>query len=170
MRKTSAGILPYRRRGSKVEVLLVHPGGPFWAKKDLGSWSIAKGEYEESEEPFQAALREFLEETGHQPNGPFLALTRRRQPSGKLVDAWATEYDLDTTKLVSNTFIMEWPKGSGQVKEFPEIDRAEWFDFSEASRRIFSGQLGFLQELFEKLTGERLPESTAPPPVQSILF
>ena len=170
MRKTSAGILPYRKRGSRFEVLLVHPGGPFWAKKDLGSWSIAKGEYEEGEDPFQSALREFLEETGYQPAGPFLPLKQRKQPSGKLVDAWATECDWDTTKLVSNTFSLEWPKGSGKVKDFPEIDRAEWFDFSEASRRILSGQRGFLEELFEKLTGERLPDPSEPPPVQSSLF
>jgi predicted NUDIX family NTP pyrophosphohydrolase len=155
MHKTSAGILPYRNNSGQLEVLLVHPGGPFWAGKDLGAWSIAKGEYE-NEEPFQAALREFQEETGHVPTGPFLRLASRRQPSGKLVDAWATETDWDPAKLVSNTFTIEWPKGSGQVREFPEVDRAEWFGFPEAVRRILPGQRGFLEELYEKLTGEKL--------------
>jgi predicted NUDIX family NTP pyrophosphohydrolase len=112
MPKTSAGILPYRRRSGQLEVLLVHPGGPFWAKKDLGSWSIAKGEYEEGEDPLHAALREFSEETGFRPAGPFLSLTQRMQASGKLVDVWATESDWDTSLLVSNSFSMEWPKDS----------------------------------------------------------
>ena len=155
MQKTSAGILPYRNNSGQLEVLLVHPGGPFWSKKDLGAWSIAKGEYED-EDPFQAALREFREETGHTPTGPFLRLTQRRQPSGKLVDAWATETDWDPAGLVSNTFTMEWPKGSGKVREFPEVDRAEWFSFPEALRRILPGQRGFLEELFERLTGRIL--------------
>jgi predicted NUDIX family NTP pyrophosphohydrolase len=152
MPKTSAGILPYRSRDGRLEVLLVHPGGPFWAKKDLGSWSIAKGEYEEGEDPLQAALREFLEETGHQPAGPFLPLTQRKQPAGKRIDAWATESDWDSSKLVSNTFSMEWPKGSGRIQAFPEVDRAEWFEISEAARRILPGQRGFLDELYEKLS------------------
>ena len=152
MPKTSAGILPYRSRDGRLEVLLVHPGGPFWAKKDLGSWSIAKGEYEEGEDPLQAALREFLEETGHQPVGPFLPLAQRKQPGGKLIDAWATESDWDSSRLVSNTFSMEWPKGSGQIQTFPEVDRAEWFEISEATRRILPGQRGFLDGLYEKLS------------------
>src|SRR6185312_308788 len=163
MRKTSAGILPYRRRAGQLEVLLVHPGGPLWAKKDLGSWSIAKGEYQEDEDPFQAALREFFEETGHRPTGPFLPLVQRRQSSGKLIDAWATESDCDPSSMVSNTFSMEWPKGSGRFREFPEVDRAEWFDISEAARRILPGQRGFLDELYEKLTGERLQVLSEPP-------
>ena len=163
MRKTSAGILPYRRRAGRLEVLLVHPGGPLWAKKDLGSWSIAKGEYEEGEDPFQAALREFFEETGHHPPGPFLPLTGRRQPSGKLIDVWATESECDPFSMVSNTFRMEWPKGSGRFQEFPEVDRAEWFDISEAAHRLLLGQRGFLDELYKKLTGERLQELGNPP-------
>ena len=158
MRMTSAGILLYRKRAGRFEVLLVHPGGPFWEKKDLGAWSIAKGEYDESEEPFQAALREFQEETGHRPAGPFIKLTQRKQPSGKIVDAWAAESDWDASNLVSNTFSMEWPKGSGKLQEFPEVDRAEWFDFSEASRRIFPGQCGFIEELSEILTGATIPK------------
>ena len=152
MPKTSAGILPYRSRDGRLEVLLVHPRGSFWAKKDLGSWSIAKGEYEEGEDPLQAALREFLEETGHQPAGPFLSLAQRKQPGGKLIDAWATENDWDSSKLISNTFSMEWPKGSGRIQAFPEVDRAEWFEISEAARRILPGQRGFLDELYEKLS------------------
>ncbi len=151
MPKTSAGILPYRHRDGRLEVLLVHPGGPFWSKKDLGSWSIAKGEYVQGEQPLQAALREFLEETGHQPAGPFLPLAQRKQPGGKLIDAWATESDWDPSNLVSNTFSMEWPKGSGRIQVFPEIDRAEWFDMAEAIRRILPGQRGFLDELLQKL-------------------
>ena len=151
MAKTSAGILPYRTRSGRLEVLLVHPGGPFWARKDLGSWSIAKGEYEEGEDPLQAALREFFEETGFRLAGPFLPLTQRKQASGKLVDAWATESDWDTSQLVSNSFSMEWPKGSGRVREFPEVDRAEWFEISEAMRRINPAQAGFIDELVEKL-------------------
>ncbi|SFN69119.1 Predicted NTP pyrophosphohydrolase, NUDIX family [Nitrosospira briensis] len=151
MAKTSAGILPYRTRSGRLEVLLVHPGGPFWARKDLGSWSIAKGEYEEGEDPLQAALREFFEETGFRPAGPFLPLTQRKQASGKLVDAWVTESDWDPSLLVSNSFTMEWPKGSGRVREFPEVDRAEWFEISEAMRRINPAQAGFIDELVEKL-------------------
>ncbi|MDE2365826.1 MAG: NUDIX domain-containing protein [Betaproteobacteria bacterium] len=158
MPPTSAGILPYRLKAGRLEVLLVHPGGPFWARKDLGSWSIAKGEYEDSEDPLQAALREFFEETGHRPAGPFLPLAQRRQPSGKIIDAWAVENDWDPSNLVSNTFSVEWPKGSGKIREFPEVDRAEWFDMAEASRRILPGQRGFLDELHEKLTGARLQE------------
>lgn len=151
MPKTSAGILLYRNQDGRLEVLLVHPGGPFWAKKDLGSWSIAKGEYVEGEQPLQAALREFLEETGHQPAGPFLPLAQRKQPGGKFIDAWAAESDWDSSKLVSNTFSMEWPKGSGRIQVFPEIDRAEWFDIVEAMRRILPGQRGFLDELLQKM-------------------
>ena len=151
MPKISAGILPYRHLDGRLEVLLVHPGGPFWAKKDHGSWSIAKGEYVEGEQPLQAALREFLEETGHQPAGPFLPLAQRKQPGGKLIDAWATESNWNPSNLVSNTFSMEWPKGSGRIQVFPEIDRAEWFDMAEAIRRILPGQRGFLDELLKKL-------------------
>ncbi|MEO6823778.1 MAG: NUDIX domain-containing protein [Nitrosospira sp.] len=113
----------------------------------MGAWSIAKGGYKEDEPPFQAALREFFEETGQRPKGPFLPLARRKQPSGKLLDIWATESDWDASNLVSNTFSMEWPKKSGKIREFPEVDRAAWFDMAEATRRIHPGQLGFLQEL-----------------------
>jgi predicted NUDIX family NTP pyrophosphohydrolase len=154
MPKTSAGILPYRTRSGQLEVLLVHPGGPFWAKKDLGSWSIAKGEYEEGEDPLQAALREFSEETGFRPIGPFLRLAQQKQSSGKLIDAWATESEWNPSAVVSNTFSMEWPKRSGQIREFPEIDRAEWFNISEAMQRIIPGQCGFLDELRRRVSSD----------------
>jgi predicted NUDIX family NTP pyrophosphohydrolase len=157
MPKTSAGILLYRRQGNELEVLLVHPGGPFLTKKDLGAWSLAKGEYQEGEDPLCAALREFFEETGHRPTGPFLPLGERRQPSGKRILAWAAESDWDPASLVSNTFNMEWPRGSGRIREFPEVDRAAWFDMTEAQRRILSGQRGFLDELHQKLMGGKLP-------------
>jgi predicted NUDIX family NTP pyrophosphohydrolase len=154
MGKTSAGILPYRRRDGVWEVLLVHPGGPFWAKKDLGAWSIAKGEYEADEEPFQAALREFEEETGFRPGGSFVRLRARAQPSGKVIEAWAVEADWDPSALRSNTFPLEWPKGSGRVREVPEVDRAAWFSFPEAARRVRPAQQGFLQELQERLAAQ----------------
>jgi len=154
MVKRSAGILPFRRIGGKLEVLLVHPGGPFWAHKDIGVWSIAKGEYDETERPLDAAMREFCEETGCPVAGPFLELTPCIQPSGKLVSAWATEMDWDPAAQVSNTFSLEWPKSSGRVQEFPEVDRALWFPVAEALRRILPGQRGFVAELVQRLGGE----------------
>lgn len=147
MPKTSAGLLLYRLRQGRLEVFLVHPGGPFWAKKDLGAWSLPKGEFTEPENPLEAARREFQEETGFDLEGPFEPLTPRKQPGGKTVHAWAVEGDLDPGKIRSNTFLLEWPKGSGRQKEFPEIDRAEWFEIEEAKGRILQGQAGFLDEL-----------------------
>ncbi|HEX3131580.1 MAG TPA: NUDIX domain-containing protein [Thermoanaerobaculia bacterium] len=147
MPKTSAGLLLYRFREGRLEVFLVHPGGPFWVKGDLGAWSIPKGEFTEPENPLDAARREFQEETGFDLKGPFEPLTPRRQSGGKTVHAWAVEGDLDPSQIKSNTFLLEWPKGSGRQKEFPEIDRAEWFEIEEARRRILSGQVGFLDEL-----------------------
>ncbi len=170
MQKFSAGILPYRRKGDRIEVLLAHPGGPFWAKKDIGAWTIAKGEYQEPEAPFEAAIREFTEETGHTPKGPFKQLTRIKQPSGKIVDAWMTEDDWDITAFVSNTFTMEWPKGSGKMQEFPEIDRIEWLDISVSISKILPGQVGFLHELYLHLTGKPIPTSQPSVPTQSSLF
>ncbi len=158
MPKPSAGILPYRRQDGVWQVLLVHPGGPFWAQKDLGAWSIAKGEYEADEDAFHAAVREFEEETGFRPQGEFVRLRPQKQPSGKLIDAWAVGAEWDAPGMRSNTFQMEWPKGSGQIREFPEVDRAEWFTFPEAARRIRPAQRGFLEELHEKLTGRPLEE------------
>jgi predicted NUDIX family NTP pyrophosphohydrolase len=156
MPRTSAGILPYRKRDGHLEVLLVHPGGPFWAKKDLGAWSIAKGEYGPDEKPFDAARREFEEETGLVPEGEFLELGTRKQAGGKVVTAWAVELDWDPSLLRCNTFQMEWPRGSGRVQEFPEVDRAAWFAFDEAARRILESQRGFLEELHVALTGQPL--------------
>ena len=147
MKRRSAGILPYRFRGGQVHVLLVHPGGPFWAGTDLGTWSIAKGEYREPESALEAAVREFHEETGHRPMGAFRPLSRQRLKSGKVIDAWATEDDWDLSTFVSNTFTMEYPKGSGLRKTFPEVDGIEWFDLATAMRKIHAGQLGFLIEL-----------------------
>lgn len=151
MPKTSAGIMVYRLREGRLEVLLVHPGGPFWAKKDLGAWSIPKGEFAEPEDPFEAAVREFREETGCDIGGPFEPLAPRKQPSGKIVHAWVAEGDLDPRQIKSNTFLLEWPKGSGRQKEFPEIDRAEWFGLREARQRILPGHIGFLDELSDLL-------------------
>jgi predicted NUDIX family NTP pyrophosphohydrolase len=152
-KKISAGLLLYRRRGAGLEVLLVHPGGPFWAKKDLGAWSVPKGEIGEGEDPLAAAVREFGEETGFAIDGEFLALRPLRQPSGKTVMAWAVEGDCDPAQLRSNLFSMEWPPRSGKQKEFPEVDRAEWFPLEEARRRILAGQAPLLDELAESAAG-----------------
>jgi predicted NUDIX family NTP pyrophosphohydrolase len=146
-KKTSAGILLYRRGGGEVEVFLVHPGGPFWAKKDLGAWSLPKGEVEEGEDPLAAALREFTEETGFDVAGELRPLRPQRQSSGKTILAWAVEGDCDPAELRSGLFSMEWPPRSGKRQEFPEVDRGAWFTLSEARRRIVAGQAPFLDEL-----------------------
>jgi len=127
MANNSAGLLMYRHRGGILQVFLVHPGGPYWAKKDLGSWSIPKGEFTPDEDPLEAAKREFEEETGFSASGPFSPLTPIKQPSGKIVQAWAFEGDGDPSAIKSNTFSMEWPPRSGKYQEFPEVDRAGWF-------------------------------------------
>ncbi len=149
--KKSAGLLLYRRRNSNLEVFLVHPGGPFWAKKGDGAWSIPKGEIAEDENPLAAAKREFYEETGFQIDGDFIALAPVRQAGGKTVHAWAIESDCDAEAIKSNTFSMEWPPRSGKKQEFPEVDRAGWFIFEEAKKKILKGQLGLLEELRGKL-------------------
>jgi predicted NUDIX family NTP pyrophosphohydrolase len=151
--KKSAGLLIYRRRHGVLEVLLVHPGGPFWAKKDEGSWSIPKGEYKLEEDPLEVAKREFQEETGFQASGQFIPLTPRKQPSGKIITAWAFEGDCDASAVKSNTFLMEWPPHSGRQQEFPEVDRAGWFTLPVAKEKIGKGQAGFLDELDEILKG-----------------
>jgi predicted NUDIX family NTP pyrophosphohydrolase len=145
--KQSAGLLLYRLEGDKVNVLLGHPGGPFWRNKDLGSWSIPKGTVADGETPFAAAKREFAEETGHQPSGKFLPLGEAKQPGGKLVHVWGVEEDWDTALLKSNMFEMEWPPRSGRKQAFPELDRADWFDIAEAEKKILKGQAVFLTRL-----------------------
>ncbi|HYQ96524.1 MAG TPA: NUDIX domain-containing protein [Candidatus Eisenbacteria bacterium] len=148
----SAGILLYRERGGTLEVFLVHPGGPYWAKKDLGAWSIPKGEFGQGEDPLDAAKREFHEETGlRPPAGPFAPLGAIGQPSGKVVEAWSARGDCDPSALRSNTFSLEWPPRSGRKQDFPEVDRAAWFDLEEARTRILKGQRGFLTSLERSL-------------------
>jgi predicted NUDIX family NTP pyrophosphohydrolase len=137
----------YRRRAGGVEVLLIHPGGPYWVNKDVGAWSIPKGEYDDSEQPLAAAQREFSEETGWSSAPPFLPLGSVKQSGGKVVTAWAFEGDRDPATLNSNLFEMEWPRHSGRLQSFPEADRAGWFEPAEARRRIIASQAGFLDEL-----------------------
>ena len=137
----------YRRTCGRLEVLLVHVGGPFWRRKDLGAWTIPKGELAADEDSLDAAKREFHEETGCEPHGPFLPLSAVTQAGGKVISAWAFESDWDPAQLRSNTFTMEFPKGSGRSQSFPEVDRAEWFDLPEARRRINPGQVPLLDEL-----------------------
>jgi predicted NUDIX family NTP pyrophosphohydrolase len=154
MAKLSAGILMFRRPAGEPEVLLVHPGGPFWRKKDLGAWSIPKGEYEENEDALAAARREVEEETGLRPIGDLISLGQVRQAGGKLVTAWALETDCDASACRSNSFTLEWPKGSGKMHEFPEIDRAEWFGLAMAREKILKGQVAFLERLAEKVLSQ----------------
>ena len=146
--RTSAGILLWRNQNGAVEVLLAHNGGPYWAKKDHGHWTIPKGEVEPGEELAAVARREFAEETGHDvPDGPLIDLGEIRQKSGKVVLGWAVEGDLDPATAVSNTYEMEWPPRSGQVRAFPEIDRVEWFGLEEARGRLKEAQVPFLERL-----------------------
>jgi predicted NUDIX family NTP pyrophosphohydrolase len=151
MPQRSAGIILYRRSGGAVEVLLVHPGGPFWARKDEGAWSIPKGLYTLGEDALAAARREFHEETGSEVTGEAIALGAFRQPSGKIVQAWAVEGDLDTASLKSNTFTLEWPPRSGKMRAFPEVDRAGWFSPDAAARKLLKGQRPILAALLGAL-------------------
>lgn len=154
MTKRSAGILLYRRSDQGVEILLVHPGGPFWARKDEGAWSIPKGEYDEGDDPRAAASREFAEEIGRPlPDGEPVGLGEVKQPGGKLVVAWAVEGSIDADHVVSNTFTIEWPPRSGKTREFPEVDRAEWFTVPAARIKILKGQLAFVDRLLAHLDG-----------------
>ena len=146
-KKLSAGIVLYRRREKGIEVLLVHPGGPFWSNKDDGAWSIPKGEYVEGEDPLTVAKREFYEETGNEVSGSCVALTPVKQPSGKIITAWAVEGDVDPTAVRSNTFSMEWPPRSGRAQTFPEVDRALWCDLALAKKKLLIGQRVLLDEL-----------------------
>ncbi|HEY6901476.1 MAG TPA: NUDIX domain-containing protein [Puia sp.] len=147
--KQSAGILLYRRKGNILEVFLVHPGGPFWKKKDAGSWTIPKGEFTNDEPALDAAVREFREETGTTLRGPFQPLSPIRQKGGKRVYAWASQGDIDPAKIVSNTFELEWPRNSGRMVSFPEVDKAGWFSLEQARAIINPAQIGFLEELEE---------------------
>ncbi|HSB22181.1 MAG TPA: NUDIX domain-containing protein [Burkholderiaceae bacterium] len=155
--KKSAGILPYRLRDGRLQVLLVHPGGPFWARKDSGAWSIGKGEYGDDENPFEAALREFEEETGHRPAGTFVPLEPIKMPSGKWVSAWAVDDAWDLTGFRSNKFPLEWPRGSGRMQAFDEVDKVQWLDLSEAATRIVPAQRGFLVQLARQVLSQGLP-------------
>lgn len=146
----SAGILLYRFVEGQLQVLLAHPGGPFWAKKDLGAWSVPKGEFTD-EKPLAAALREFGEETGIALDGDFIALTPIKQKSGKVVHAFAQERDVEAGAVKSNLFTMEWPPRSGKMQEFPEVDRTEWFDVETAREKLVEGQRAPLNELVLKL-------------------
>ena len=145
--KHSAGILLHRKRNGRTEVLLAHPGGPYWRQKDLGAWSIPKGEYEAGEDPLDAARREFQEETGIRLEGELMPLGEVKQAGGKLVRAWTLERDCNPSMLRSNTFSLEWPPQSGKMQAFPEIDRFEWFTIEEARLKLVKAQAAFLDRL-----------------------
>lgn len=151
--KRSAGILPFRIHNFRPEFFLVHPGGPFWKNKDLGAWSVAKGEYSEDEDPFVAACREFSEETGfHIISTKFHQLQPAKQKSGKIIQCWAVEYDCDPSTLKSNTFPLEWPPNSKKFIEFPEVDKGAWFNYETARKKIIPGQRTLIIELADLLT------------------
>jgi predicted NUDIX family NTP pyrophosphohydrolase len=156
-KKISAGLLLYRRRG-ELEVFLVHPGGPFWAKKDAAAWSLPKGEIAEGEDPLDTAKREFTEETGFPIDGEFRQLTPVKQAGGKIVQAWAIEADCDAAQIRSNLFSLEWPPKSGKTQQFPEVDRAAWFNIPAARQRINPAQSGFLDQLTSLLGIVKEPE------------
>ena len=143
----SAGLLMFRRRGGVPEVLLAHPGGPFWSRRDEASWTLPKGEIGPEEDPLVAARREFLEETGFASEPPFHPLGELRQKSGKRISAWAFEGDADPARLVSNPFELEWPPRSGRLQSFPEVDRVQWFGLEEARRKLLAGQAPFIDSL-----------------------
>ncbi len=155
MPKISAGILMFRRKGAALQVFLAHPGGPFWAERDLGAWTIPKGLASPGEDLLAAARREFQEETGFATAGTFIPLTPVTLKSGKMVHAWALEGDCDPGMVRSNTFTMEWPPRSGKTQEFPEVDKAGWFELEEAGEKINPGQAGFLAELRRKIPASR---------------
>ena len=151
--KRSAALLVYKRAETGIDVFLVHPGGPFWTKKDLGAWSIPKGEFDEDEDGLTAAKREFFEEVGQRIDGTFIALTPVKQRGGKVVHTWAVEGEVDAAAVKSNEFEMEWPPRSGRTARFPEVDRGQWFPMAEALRRILTAQAPILEELRAKVGG-----------------
>ncbi|HEX2890326.1 NUDIX domain-containing protein [Vineibacter terrae] len=161
MAKLTAGLLVFRRASGTLEVLLAHPGGPFWARKDDGAWSIPKGIPESGEAPFDTARREFIEETSLRAEGDFIALDPVKQPGGKTVHAWAVECDLDIARFRSNTFKLEWPPRSGKVQDVPEIDRIAWFAAPQAAAKILKGQRPILDELLRRLN---IPATGCAPP------
>jgi predicted NUDIX family NTP pyrophosphohydrolase len=158
-KKNTAGILMYRYRGPMIEVFLVHPGGPFWTKKDAGSWSVPKGQIDENEDPLDAARREFEEETGFAVDGDFTRLEPVKQAGGKVVHTWAIEGDCNAEAIKSNMFSMEWPPRSGKRQEFPEVDRAGWFSVETAKGKILKAQIGLLEDLQRKI-GSQKPVSS----------
>ena len=160
----SGGILLFRIKDKRLEVLLVHPGGPFWSGKDDGAWSIPKGAFEGEESPLEAAKREFKEETGSEVAGRFTNLGTIRQPRKKIVHVWAHQSDLDVAFATSNKFTMEWPRKSGIIREFPEVDRAEWFDIEKARKKILKGQAGFIDRLLGAVNYGPKKEIIAGPP------
>ena len=151
MGQHSAGILLYRHQDGTVQVLLVHPGGPFWQHKDDGAWSIPKGLCDENEDPLAAAVREFRGETGFQVDGEFIELGELKQPSKKIIHVWALDGDIEVDRIASNTFTLEWPRLSGKIQNYPEVDKGEWFDLEMARNKIINGQVQFLDRLLEKL-------------------
>lgn len=167
-KKQSAGLLVYRRAGEDAEVFIAHMGAPYWAKKDQGAWSIPKGEYDASEEPLTAAKREFEEEIGQlAPSSKFLYLGEVNRQDGKNIKVWATEGDIDSAKVKSNTFEMEWPPKSGRVQKFPEIDRAEWFSLEEACQKLNTEQDEFIRRLAAEL---KIELKAVEEPKQNSLF
>jgi predicted NUDIX family NTP pyrophosphohydrolase len=173
MERQSAGLLLFRRLNAGIEVFLVHPGGPFWQKKDLGSWSIPKGEFTKAENALEAAKREFEEETGIAPTGEFISLETVKQPSGKVITVWALEGNCSPDQVRSNTFQIEWPPKSGRLQEFPEVDRANWFSLEEARNRISKGQIPFIDKFMSCLNYIPKPQEEAEPtyePKQRSLF
>ena len=163
MAKKSAGLLMYRYRAGLLEVLLVHPGGPFWAKKDIGAWFVPKGELNDGEDELAAARREFQEETGFTPGEPLISLGSAKHKSGKVVTAWAFQGDCEPTRLKSNTFRMEWPPKSGQQQEFPEIDRGAFFPLDEARKKIIPSEVPFLEALHSAYIEKSLGNNPAHP-------
>ncbi|MCJ7444975.1 MAG: NUDIX domain-containing protein [Methanotrichaceae archaeon] len=151
MSVNSSGVLLFRFRNGELQVMLVHPGGPFWEKKDEGAWSIPKGLIEEHEDSLDAARRELKEETGFEVSGKFIDLGKIKQPSKKIIHAWAFEKDLDETRIVSNRFALEWPKNSGMIKEYPEVNKAGWFNIDNAKKKLHKGQVGFIDRLMENI-------------------